>query len=207
MKKTKKEMISLTNDENKSYEKQKNCYICKKEFCTDKNDEKKIKIHQKVRDHFHYTGKFRRAAHSICHLKYKIPREIPVIFHNCSTYDYHFIIKQLAKEFKGEFKCSGENTERYITFSVPIKRELDNNITIIYKLQFLHSYRFMLTSLSDLADNLPEINKKECKNCMKRKNIKSERDFIEFKNNTKVQMQRMRKKMNTWIDGKNLMKL
>ena len=41
MKKTKKEMISLTNDENKSYEKQKNCYICKKEFCTDKNDEKK----------------------------------------------------------------------------------------------------------------------------------------------------------------------
>ena len=41
----------------------------------------------------------------------------------------------------------------------------------------------MLTSLSDLADNLPEINKKECKNCMKRKNIKSERNFIEFKNN------------------------
>ena len=41
----------------------------------------------------------------------------------------------------------------------------------------------MLTSLSDLADNLSEINKKECKACMERKNIKSECDFIEFKNN------------------------
>ena len=48
---------------------------------------------------------------------------------------------------------------------------------------FIDSYRFMLTSLSDLADNLSEINKKECKACMERKNIKSECDFIEFKNN------------------------
>ena len=67
------------------------------------------------------------AAHSICNLRYKTPREIPIIFHNGSTYDYHFIIKQLAKEFEGKFECLGENTEKYITFSVPIKKELDNN--------------------------------------------------------------------------------
>ena len=33
----KKEMIPLTNDEKNSYEKQKVCYICKKEFCINKN--------------------------------------------------------------------------------------------------------------------------------------------------------------------------
>ena len=52
---------------------------------------------QKVRDHCHYTGKYREAAHSICNLRYKISKEIPVVFHNGSTYDYHFIIKQLAR--------------------------------------------------------------------------------------------------------------
>ena len=78
----------------------------------------------KVRDHCHYTGKFRGTAHSICNLRYKIPKEIPVIFHNGSTYDYHFIIKQLAKEFEGKFECLGKNTEKYITFSVTIKKNL-----------------------------------------------------------------------------------
>ena len=84
---------------------------------------------QKVRDHCHYTGKYRGAAHSICNLRYKIPKEIPVVFHNGSTHDYHFIIKQLAKEFKGNFYCLRENTEKYITFSVPIKKERNNGKT------------------------------------------------------------------------------
>ena len=61
-----KEIIPLTDDENKSYEKQKKCFICKKEFCTNKNEENKFEKYQKVRDHCHYTGKFRGAAHSIC---------------------------------------------------------------------------------------------------------------------------------------------
>ena len=51
-------------------------------------------------------------------------KEIPVLFHNGSTYDYHFIIKELAKEFEGEFECLKENTEKYVTFSVPIKKEI-----------------------------------------------------------------------------------
>ena len=102
----------------------KNCYICKKIFSTDKNDENVFKLYHKVRDHCHCTGEFRGAAHSICNLRYKTPREIPIIFHNGSTYDYHFIIKQLAKEFERKFECLGENTEKYITFSVPIKKIL-----------------------------------------------------------------------------------
>ena len=71
-----KEMILITNKENKSYEKQKVCYACKKEFNTD-DDNKKC---HKVRDHCHYTGEFRGAGHNICNLRYKIPKEIPAVF-------------------------------------------------------------------------------------------------------------------------------
>ena len=122
----KKEMILLTDIETEFYENQKVCHICKKEFSTDKND----KNHHKVRDHYHYTGKFRGAAHIIYNLRYKTPEEIPIVFHSGSTYDYHFIINKLAKEFDGQLECLGENTEKYITFSVPIKKELDNGKTI-----------------------------------------------------------------------------
>ena len=54
-----------------------------------------------------------------------------------ASYDHHFIIKQLAKKFKGQFECLGENTEKYISFSVPIKKELDNGNTITYQLKFI----------------------------------------------------------------------
>ena len=160
----KKEMIPLTDEEKESYENQDVCYICEKEFCTNKNNKKEFKSYCKVRDHCHYTGKYRGAAHSSCNLRYKIPKEIPVIFHNGSTYDYHFIIKELAKEFKGNFECIGENTEKYITLSVPIKKAHDNGKTTIYKLKFIDSFRFMSSSLSSLVDNLSGINKKEPEN-------------------------------------------
>ena len=178
-----KETIPLTDNENKYHEEQKECYICQKEFCCDKNQKMKFKLYKKVRDHCHYTGKFRGAAHSICNLNYKVPQEIPVKIHNGSKYDYHFIIRELAEEFKGQFECLGENTEKYITFSVPIKKEHDNDKTITYKIKFIDSCRFMQSKLSDLVDNLSEINNKDCKTCMERKNIKSECEFIGFKNN------------------------
>ena len=88
----------------------------KKEFRTDKK-------YYKVRGHCHYTRKFRGAAHSICNLCYKIPKEILIVFHNGSTYDYHFIIKQLAIEFRVNFDCLGKNIEKYITFSAPIYKK------------------------------------------------------------------------------------
>ena len=86
-------------------------------------------------------------------MRYKVSKKIPVVFHNGSTYDYHFVIKQLAEEFEGQSECSGENTEKYITFLVPIKKEHDNDKTSTYKLQFIDCYRFM-QSKSDLVDNL-----------------------------------------------------
>ena len=76
------------------------------------------------------------------------------MFHNGSTYDYHFIINQLAKEFDSQLECLGKNTEKYITFSVPIKKELNDGKTSTYKLRFIDSFRFVSTSLSSLAHNL-----------------------------------------------------
>ena len=67
-------MIALTDKENKSHEKQKACYICKKELNTDKNDETAFKLYHKLRYHCHYTGKYRGAAHSICNLRQKTPQ-------------------------------------------------------------------------------------------------------------------------------------
>ena len=81
---------------------------------------------RKVRDHCHYTGKYRGAAHSKCNLEYKILKEIPALFHNGSVYDNHFIIKYLAREFKGNFECLVENTKKYISFTVPFKKVIND---------------------------------------------------------------------------------
>ena len=110
-------------------------------------------------------------------MKYKIPKEIPVVFNNGSTYDYHFIIKELVKEFEGNFECLGENTEKYITFSVPIKKKIDNkDLEITYKIKCIDSYRFMSSSLSKLVDNLSEgIHNNKCFDC------ESNLDYIKIK--------------------------
>ena len=101
----KKKMLPLTKEELKSYQDRKECHICRKKilqkFAKDKN-------YRKVRDHCHYTGKYRGVAHSICNSKFNVSNEITAVFHNGSNYDYHFIIKELANEFAGQFKCFGE---------------------------------------------------------------------------------------------------
>ena len=166
----KKKIISLTPEEKINYNDQKVCYICKKEF--DTIDKKNYK----VRDH--YTGKYRGASHNVCNLRYKVPKEIPVVFHNGSTYDYHFIIKELVKEFDGNFDCLGENTEKYITFSVSLKKNIENkNLEINYKIKFIDSFRLMSSSLSKFVDNLSEgIQNNKCADCI------SNLDYIKTKN-------------------------
>ena len=142
----KKIIYPLTKEEEDNYNKENICYICKKEFNNDK-----------VREHCHFTGKYRGAAHNTCNLRYKIPKNIPVIFHNGSTYDYHFIIKELACEFEGNFESLGENTE---------KKNRNKNIDITFKIKFIDSFRFMATSLSKLVDNLTEnIHSDKCIKC------------------------------------------
>ena len=93
-----------------------------------------------------------------------MPKKIPIVFYNGSSYDYHFIIKELAKEFKKQFTCLGENIEKYMTFTILIEKEvtkiakIGEKITknISYILQFIDSARFMASSLSSLVNNLLE---------------------------------------------------
>ena len=77
---------------------------------------------RKVRDHCHYAGKYRGVAHTKCNSNYKIVKEIPVLFDNGSLYDYHFIIKYLARKFKGNSECLGENTESILVLLYHLKR-------------------------------------------------------------------------------------
>ena len=62
-------------------------------------------------------------------MKYNVPKKIPTSFHNGFNYDSHFIKKELTEEFEKQFTCLRENTEKYITFTVPIEKE----VTIIDK--------------------------------------------------------------------------
>ena len=124
----------------------------------------KDKKYRKVTDHCHYRGEYTGAAHNICNLKYSILKTVPIVFHTGSTYDYHFITKELAEEFKKQFTCLGENTEKYITFTVSIERavtridkdgeEITRNIS--YILKFINSARFITSSLSNLVNNPSE---------------------------------------------------
>ena len=82
------------------------------------------KKHKKVRDHDHYTGKFRGAAHCICNLRYRTQIEMPVFFHNGTNYDFNLLIEELAKEYNSDISCIPLNTNKYMSFSVPIKKEM-----------------------------------------------------------------------------------
>ena len=175
-----KEMIPLTDEENNSSEQQEACHICTEIFCADEDDE-----HYKNKKGLKITVITQESLEGlfICNLSYKFPKNIPIIIHNAS-YDTHFIINQLTKEFKGELDCIGENMEKYITFSAPIKKKCDDGKTITYKLRFIDSFRFMPTSLSELVDNTSGIfNSIECKSCIEKIKINSECCFVGLKNN------------------------
>ena len=121
-------MISLSEEEHKSYEEQDICHIRKfyldenDENKNDENDNDKNEKYWKVKSHFHYTRKFRGAAYNYCNLRYKVPNNIPIVIHNAG-FDTHFIINQLAGEFKSEFDCIGENMEKiYYVFDINWKK-------------------------------------------------------------------------------------
>ena len=132
------------------------------------------KDNKNVKDHCHFTGKYRGATHNKYNMNYKITKDIPVVFHNGSIYGNRFIIKERFNDFEGEFGCLGENTEKYITFSVKIdkknlKKDEDGNdkiVNIPYRLKFIDSYRFMLASLSSLVNSLSDgLHNNKCVDC------------------------------------------
>ena len=104
--------MPLTKEERKIHREQNACYICKNEFSTDDNNKK----YHKVKVHCHYTGKYGGAAHNNCNLRYKVPKEIPGVFHNGPTFDYHFIITELVRKFEGQFECLGKIQNNILLF-------------------------------------------------------------------------------------------
>ena len=89
----KKKIKSLTKQQQESYENEKICFICKQKF---ENKYLKDKKHLKVKDHYYNTGEYRSTAHNIQNFK----NSVPLACHNGSNYEYHFIIRELAEEFK-----------------------------------------------------------------------------------------------------------
>ena len=139
-----KHMDPLTDVKQIQYDNEKVWFLCEKEFCIDIKS-KEYKNYCKVWDHCHFTVKYSGAAHSICNLKHKVAKFVAVILHNGSKYDNHLIIKQLAKDFNGYFRCIGENTEKYISFSVTFIKESANSNK--KKEPDVYSLRFINTSL------------------------------------------------------------
>ena len=90
---------------------------------------------------------------NICNLNFNVSSEIPVVFHNGSNYDYHFITKELANKSEGKIECLRKNTEKCNNFFVPIEKEVteidkdgdESVVTISYKVKFVDSARFIAT--------------------------------------------------------------
>ena len=145
----KKEMI-ITKEEQEQFNQASDCWICGK----------KLNLEDRVRDHCHYTGHYRGAAHNRCNLKYATPKNISVFFHNLAGYDSHLFIKKLGIT-EGKIDCIPNNEENYISFSKTIKtgeyinrkgETKDKN----FRISFKDSLKFLASSIDELVKILPK---------------------------------------------------
>jgi len=117
-------------------EKSQACWICQRRFNSDDLP---------VADHNHWTGEFRGWAHQDCNINYREPRIVPVILHNLSGYDGHFIVDGLTRHQYEQLDVLPTSKEKCISCSV-----LRDNVRV----RFIDSYRFMARSLEALGQNL-----------------------------------------------------
>ena len=146
-----KQMI-FTEEDRKQFNKASDCWICGEYLGNDR-----------VRDHCHFTGRYRGPAHNSCNLKYRKPNNISVFFHNLSGYDSHLFIKKIGCSInkKENIDCIPNNEEKYISFSKTIvtgqytnkKGEVKDKT---FKIVFKDSLKFMSSSLGALVNNLPK---------------------------------------------------
>ena len=143
--------IIFTREDEKQFNTSSDCWICGEELGNDR-----------VRDHCHYTGRYRGAAHNSCNLKYSKPKGVPVFFHNLTGYDSHLFIKNLGSSNpKENIECIPNNEEKYITFTKNIivgqytnkKGEVKDKT---FKIVFKDSFKFMRSSIEALVNNLPK---------------------------------------------------
>ena len=143
----------MSESEKDRHEKSENCYACGDAFV----DEKGKKV-TKCRDHCHVTGKYRGAACDKCNLRMRVPKFVPVLFHNLEGYDAHLFVKSLGLE-EGDISCIPKTDEKYISFSKDIPMETvslgdGKTKTVCLEMRFLDSIKFMSKSLDALAKTL-----------------------------------------------------
>jgi hypothetical protein len=120
------------------------CFLCDSLF-TEEN--------HKVADHDHLTGNYRGPACNNCNLSYQLPKFIPVVLHNLSRYDAHFIIPELGRD-TSPIDVLATSNENFISFSKRVGK---------IKIKFIDSFRFMPSSLLKLTENLQESDLVETK--------------------------------------------
>ena len=123
--------LKMKIEDEKNYQDSQDCWIC-----NEKLDDKKLRYH------CHITGKYGGTAHSQCHLKLKIPKKLPIIFHNLKGYDGHLIFKELNNFNNIDIQIIPKTSEKYMSMII--------NRSII----FLDSLQFCKESLDRLASNL-----------------------------------------------------
>ena len=144
------EKMIITKEEEEEFKQASDCWICKK----------KLNLEDRVRDHCHFTGRYRGAAHNRCNLKYCKPNNISVFFHNLTGYDSHLFIKKLGVT-EGNIDCIPNNEEKYISFSKTIKtgeytNKKGETKDKYFKIVFKDSMKFLLSSVEALVNNLPK---------------------------------------------------
>ncbi|XP_049947119.1 uncharacterized protein LOC126455272 [Schistocerca serialis cubense] len=145
-----KKQLQMNDQDKEFFENAKTCHICKKHFLT---------TDVRVKDHCHFTGKFRGAAHQSCNLNYKPSVIIPVIFHNLTNYDAHFLIKDLceckvsdeekeiSKKNESRVTLIPTNTEKYKSFTKYVKKVIGDKSFGFIKYRFIDSLNFLACSL------------------------------------------------------------
>ena len=126
----------MSAEEEERFQLTNSCWICDKLF--DIGDDK-------VRDHFHITGKYRGIEYWSCNINHKLSKKIPVIFHNRRRYHSHLIIKEISK-FDVKIIVIPNGLEKFLAF------------TINRNLVFIDSMQFMNSSLDSLIKNLSDID-------------------------------------------------
>ena len=135
--------LRMTEEDEDLFQKSTHCWFCDGEI-------KGIK----VRDHCHFSGKFRGAAHPGCNVNARKTKFTPVFFHNLFGYDIHHFVTALSKK-RGNVKCIPNNEEKYVSLSLKIEIwRNDKNRPIFHQIKFLDSMKFQASSLDSLVKNL-----------------------------------------------------
>ena len=142
--------LIITEEIEEDFNKATYCWICRK----------LLNLNDRVRDHCHFTGRYRGAACNRCNLKYRKPDYISVFFHNLQGYDSHLFIKRLGVT-EGNIDCIPNNEQKYISFSKTIKtgeytNKKGETKNKTFKIIFKDTLKFMSSSIESLVANLPK---------------------------------------------------